>query len=117
MECHNALHSAVEGLGLKALEVLPRLAQTVAAAAMAGSYAVSNGLVKRSGSGRMTAFDVDAEAPDNVVLSTEVLRARARNRMAASLDRDRAQAVQVRFTPRAMPSEGLAGCRGLWAER
>ena len=62
---------------------------------MGGSFAVSNGLVRSSSSGRMTVFDIDAEVPDSVVLSTEVLRDRAKSRMAATLERDRTQAVQV----------------------
>ena len=42
----------------------------------------------------MTAFDLDAEVSDNTVFSTEVLRQRAKARMAASLSRDRAQEVE-----------------------
>jgi hypothetical protein len=71
-----------------------RVAAALGGVAMA-SFAVSNGLVRSSSSGRMTVFDIDAEVPDSVVLSTEVLRDRARSRMVATMDRDRAQAIQV----------------------
>jgi hypothetical protein len=53
--------------------------------------AAANRLVAKMGSGRMSAFDLDADVPENTVLSTRVLRERAKARMAASLNRDRTE--------------------------
>jgi hypothetical protein len=68
-------------------------------------------LVRKTGSGRMSAFDMDAEVSESTVVSSRVLRERARARLKESLERD-ARAARAKQTDAAVAPQGGEAAQG-----